>query len=72
MEQAVITIKDKFKILSTIIERKISKFYVWWIFVLFLSGPASVPIAQELKFTETPESTNLRSKLKHLKPVLPY
>ena len=30
----------------------------WWILVLFLSGPASVPRAQELKFTKTPESTN--------------
>ena len=29
----------------------------WWI-VLFLLGPASVPRAQELKFTKTPESTN--------------
>ena len=30
----------------------------WLIFVLFLLGPASVPRAQELKFKNTPESTN--------------
>ena len=36
----------------------------WWIFVLFLLGPASVPRAQELKFKNTPESTNSDNTLK--------